>query len=328
MKIKALLTAAALSLLALGAAWVSYEDIRLPWQRKARFEKDFPGCVPGIASGDYASLELPTAFRNFYLAWGDKFPSAEVKAGGPRETLLVLTWEPYLKTEPKRSLLGEIAAGRHDKYMALMAAAIKGYGRPVMLRWGHEPNGDWYSWSGALNGKSHSGYIAAWRRMAGIMRRGGGPRLRLIFSVNGEDRPGEAWNRFENYYPGGEYADAVGLDVYNWGDSRDWSSWRRPGRLLKEPYARALAMAPDKPLFLAEVASCGSGGSKTLWLGRLLRRLESRYTAVKGFLWFDYDKECDWRLSSDGAARVLYGEAAAGGYFKADARRLYWFFGD
>lgn len=319
--------AAALAALGLAGYWFIYEDIGLPWRRLSRFEKEFPGCVPGLITDDYDSLKLATAYRHFYLAWGDKFPSAELaaSAGG---RILVLTWEPYLKAEPGRSLLGEIASGGHDAYMAAFAASLKKYGRPVMLRWGHEPNGDWYSWAGAANGKEPAIYKKAWRRMAGQVRAVAGQKVRLIFSVNGEDRPGEDWNRFENYYPGPEYADAVGLDIYNWGTARSWSSWTRPSRLLKEPYSRALAMAPDKPFFLAEVAACSAGGSKALWLRRLLYRLRTRYKAVKGFMWFDYNKECDWRLSSDAEAAAIYGQAAAGGYFKAEAGRLGWFFGE
>ncbi|HNW44311.1 MAG TPA: glycosyl hydrolase [Elusimicrobiales bacterium] len=327
MRAKPALAIAGLGALTLAAAWAAYEDVRLPWQQLSLFERKFPGCVTGISSPDYGALQLRSGFRHFYLAWGDKFPVSEMKRRNSAPAILALTWEPYLKTEEKRSLLGEIAGGRHDAYMRRLAAAIKGYGRPVMLSWGHEPNGDWYSWSGSANGRSPELYIKAWRRMAAVLRAGGGPKLRLVFTVNAEDKPAESWNRFENYYPGGAYADAVGLDVYNWGASREWSSWRRPGQLLKGPYARALALAPDKPLFLSEVASCNAGGSRALWLRRLLYQLEYRYTAVKGLVWFDYNKECDWRLSADETAGI-YEKAAADGYFKADAARLAWFFGD
>lgn len=323
-----ILAAAALVVSGLCWYWLVYENIRPPWQRLTRFEKEFPGCVSGVISADYPAQKLPTGFRHFYLAWGDNFPAAEIKKSSPDSAILVLTWEPYLKAEQRRSLLGDIDAGKYDAYMAAMAAAVKKYGRQVMLRWGHEPNGDWYAWSGALNGHEPEVYIKAWRRMAGIMRAGSGPKLKLVFSVNGEDKPDEEWNRFENYYPGPEYADAVGLDIYNWGDFREWSSWRRPHELLKGPYARALAMAPDKPLFLTEVAACTGGGVKSAWLTSLFYRLETRYTAVKGFMWFDYDKECDWRLSSDQASADIYGRKAAEGYFKADGGRLNWLFGD
>ncbi|HBB67393.1 MAG: hypothetical protein A2X28_07185 [Elusimicrobia bacterium GWA2_56_46] len=321
-----ILTAAAV--LGLSYYWLNYEDVRILWRPLARFEKEFPGCVAGIISGDYASLELPTGFAHFYLAWGDNFPSAEIAKANRGGAILALTWEPYLKTGREQSLLAGIGRGEYDAYIKAMAASIKKYGRPVMLRWGHEPNGDWYSWSGAKNGNSPEEYKKAWRRMAGLMRTGAGSKLKLIFSVNGEDKPRAGWNKFENYYPGPDYADAVGLDAYNWGESRWWSAWIAPGRLLKSPYRRALAMAPDKPLFLTETAACREGGSKAQWLSKLLRRLETRYTAVKGFMWFDYNKECDWRLSSDSAAAGIYGRAAAAGFFKADGGRLNWFFGD
>lgn len=322
------LALAAAAVLGLFCYWLNYEDVRMPWQPLTRFEKGFPGCVPGLITDDHASLALPTGFTHFYLAWGDRFPTAEIAKARRGGAILVLTWEPYLKAWRERSLLDAIGNGQYDAYMEAMAASLKKYGRPAMLRWGHEPNGDWYSWSGAKNGRSPEEYKKAWRRMAGIMRTGAGPKLKLVFSVNGEDKPRAGWNNFENYYPGPEYADAVGLDAYNWGKARGWSAWSRPGRLLKSPYRRALAMAPDKPLFLTEVAACGNGDAKARWLSRLLRRLETRYTAVKGFMWFDYNKECDWRLSSDGAAAGVYGRAAADGYFKADGERLNWFFGD
>jgi len=96
----------------------------------------------------------------------------------------------------------------------------------------------------------------------------------------------------------------------------------------EEAIHRALAMAPDKPLFLTEVASCPSGGSRAAWIRGLFRRLDTRYTAVKGLLWFDYRKECDWRISSDGAAAGVYLAAVAKkGRFTADPAALDWFFG-
>jgi len=159
------------------------------------------------------------------------------------------------------------------------------------------------------------------------MRAGAGPKVKLVFSMGAKEKPSGAESRFENYYPGPEYADAVGLDVYSLGPSLGWSSWRKPRSALKGPYSRALAMAPDKPMFLTGVATCQDGSSKAAWLTRLLRRLEVRYGAVKGFMWFDYNKECDWRLSSDGKASEIYRQAAADGYFKADPSRLNWFFG-
>ncbi|OGR44304.1 MAG: hypothetical protein A2X35_02440 [Elusimicrobia bacterium GWA2_61_42] len=318
--------------LALGLAaaavllWALREDLRLPWQRTYRFETEQPGCVAGIISENYGALGLPTGFISFYLAWGDGFPAAEIKAARAASSILALTWEPYLKSDPDRSLLGEIAAGGYDAYMRSMAAAIKAYRKPVLIRWGHEPNGDWYAWAGAKNSRDAGQYRLAWRRMAGIIRAEAGPKARLVFSVNGEDKPAEKWNRFENYYPGDEYTDAVGLDIYNWGDTQAWSAWSRPNLLLKDPYARALALAPDKPVFLTEVASCSSGGNKAEWVRRLFYRLQSRYTAVKGFMWFDYDKECDWRVSADPGAASVYSAGANSRHFTSDGAGLDWFF--
>lgn len=42
--------------------------------------------------------------------------------------------------------------------------------------------------------------------------------------------------RMEDYYPGNQYVDLVGVTLYNWGRSRDanWSIWKSPTTLLEE----------------------------------------------------------------------------------------------
>ncbi len=329
MKRNLISAAAVIIILVLAYYWLIYQDIRPPWQKLTRFEKEAPGCVAGISSGDYAPMKLPTGFRHFYLAWGESFQPRQMnKADLKRGDILVLSWEPYLKTEQEGVLLVDIAGGKYDGYMAAVAASLKKYGGPVMVRWGQDPNGDQYAWIGAKNGNSPETYKKAWRRMAGILRSGAGPRAKLIFSVNGEDKPPAVWNRLENYYPGAEYADAVGLDIYNRGNATELSKWRPPHRILRTSYRRAQELAPDKPVFITEVATSPDGVNKAVWTARFLNRLEARYRAVKGFIWFDYEKECDWRISSDPAAAAVYSDAAAEGYFKADGGRLNWFFGE
>lgn len=300
-------------------------DFRFPWEKKYYYEIKNSGCLMGIISEDYKSLSLPTGFKSFYLAWGDKFPYKEIK--DKKDFILYITWEPYLKKEPQKSILDRIASGYYDEYIKKMAISIKKYKKPVLLRWGHEPNGDWYSWSGFYNGKRTELYKKAWIRILDIIRKNGVDNVRLVFSVNGDDKPEESWNRFENYYPGDDYVDAVGLDIYNWGKTQNWSNWRSPVSAIKTPYARALKMAPFKPIFITEVGSCEKGGDKFEWFKSFLSKLQNRYTAVKGFMWFDYDKECDWRISGSNKLKKEYLDATKKEkYFSANPEILDWFF--
>ena len=42
--------------------------------------------------------------------------------------------------------VAKIAAGQYDGYLSAYAEAVRAYRHPVILSFGHEMNGSWYSW--------------------------------------------------------------------------------------------------------------------------------------------------------------------------------------
>ena len=42
--------------------------------------------------------------------------------------------------------IAAIASGQYDGYLSAYAEAVRAYRRPVILSFGHEMNGNWYSW--------------------------------------------------------------------------------------------------------------------------------------------------------------------------------------
>jgi hypothetical protein len=54
---------------------------------------------------------------------------------------------PLVQMDPDGVNLAAIASGRYDGYLSAYAEAIRAYRHPVILGFGHEMNGDWYSWS-------------------------------------------------------------------------------------------------------------------------------------------------------------------------------------
>jgi hypothetical protein len=52
---------------------------------------------------------------------------------------------PLVQIDPTRISLTAIAAGRYDSYLDAYARAVVAYRRPVILSFGHEMNGDWYT---------------------------------------------------------------------------------------------------------------------------------------------------------------------------------------
>jgi len=290
------------------------------FRKKTGMERTHPVCAIGVSEPYGTEQQDAAAIRNIFINWKTSFPKAEtgkIRASG---ALPMITWEPYLENIEQDSLLPDIAGGKYDAYIARFASEAGDI--PVFIRLGHEPNGDWYGWSGAKSGP-HT-YAKAFRHVRKIFLARNNHAAKFIFSVNSEDVPNEPWNEFENYYPGDDFVDVVGIDAYNWGDSGT-HRWRSPGKMLSRAYERIVKAFPSKPVFITETASCARGGDKESWITNLLTAIDRRFPAVKAVIWFNIRKECDWTLSSSGMRAKFYG-ACGSGRFDCTDKSLAWLF--
>jgi hypothetical protein len=65
------------------------------------------------------------------------------------------------------------------------------------------------------------------------------------------------------------------------------------------------AIAPGKPVSLAEIAAAQVGGNKAAWIAGMFREIQRR-PYVRSIVWFNVRKEADWRIeSSRGAERAF-----------------------
>jgi len=294
-------------------------------RRKTFFEKNYLKCLTGVATEDKNLFKRTFGIRSIYIKWGDAFPWKRAVKIAKRGSLLMLTWEPYLKREKEKSILPDIVSGKYDNLISKFAMSAKNFGKPILLRWAQEPNGDWYSWSGAYN--KDSLYIKAHRRIYEIFMQKNCHNVKFVFCVNYDDIPGKRWNKFENYYPGSDYVDVVAMDVYNWGDTRGWSKWTHFPKIIKKPYERMIKLAPDKPIILGEIASCYSGGDKARWMEEFMKNLKTKFTAVKAFVWFDWDKECNWKITDRQNVFDVYKKQVSGDFFSNNPKDFYEVFG-
>jgi endoglucanase len=230
----------------------------------------------------------------------------------------MITWMPYGDGDP----LDEYIAGTHDAAVIAEAQKAKALGVQILMRWGHEMNGNWYPWSAWNNGGADGGaaggaagaakYVAAYKHVHDLFVAQGATNVLWVWCINVADVPNAPYNHWSNYYPGDAYVDWVGLDAYNWGSSSSCCVWQSFSDLVVAPYQDYVG---KKPMMLPETASAEVGGDKAAWINDMHQALKTEYTAIQGVVWFDINKETDWRIASSPAALAAYKAMALDPYF-------------
>ncbi|MBP2456459.1 beta-mannanase [Clavibacter michiganensis] len=224
------------------------------------------------------------------------------------ETLL--TWEPWKAgagTNQPGFSNASIIAGDHDAYLRQWGSELAAWGGPVYLRYAHEMNGDWYPWADGVNGNAPGSYAAAWKHVHDVVVGAGATNVRWVWTPN---VPYTGSTALAGLYPGDAYVDVVGLDGYNWGTGITGHSWVQPADLFGPGLERLRGIAPGKPIIVAETASSEVGGSKAQWDQDLVAYLQAQ-PDVQAFVWFDVDKEADWRIGSSASSATALRDALA-----------------
>lgn len=274
----------------------------------------------GTPGGPMASAELdevgsltgeaPSVILS-YKDFNQAPPLAELDAARNRGAVTLLTWEPWAwggGIDQPAFALGRIAAGDFDPYLRQWGTALASWGHPVMLRFGHEMNGNWYPWAEGVNGNVAGDYAAAWRHVHDVVVGTGAANVTWVWNPN-VPYPGSA--ALDGLYPGAGYVDAVALDGYNWGTSTAGNSWTSPADLFSPGLSELRRMAAGKPILIAETSSAEQGGSKADWNGALISYLTAQ-PDITAVVWFNFNKETDWRInSSTSSASALAAALAA-----------------
>jgi len=281
----------------------------------------------GISKGNtnintHMKVDKNFGIINTFIAWEDDFPITFAKYIKEKNKILILTWEPYIKTNKQSNILPDIISGKYDALIRNMAKSFKTYNSPCFLRWGHEMNGNWYSWSG-----NPDQYIKAYERIYNIFKNENCDNVKFIFSINNFDVPHKKENKFELYYPGDKFVDIIGIDGYNWGKEKSKMKWKSASQIFSNSYHRIKHMAPDKPIFITETGTTSRGGDKIDWILDFLKTLKTKFKSVKAVIWFDINKESDWSLTKD---KVIFNSYLNyinnDKYFSKDSEKLYWIF--
>lgn len=210
---------------------------------------------------------------------------------------------PMLSWQPPAGDLAAVARGERDAYVRAYAAAIAQWGGRLLLRPAHEMNGEWIPWR-----SSPAAFTDAWNRLRGIFAAEGATNVDWVWSPHVIDRRAAD---FVPYFPGDDAVEWLALDGYNWGRSHRSTRWQSFDAIFGDSYRRITALAPDRPVMLAEIGCAEAGGDKAAWIrDALLDAVPNQYPAVRSVVWF-HDAppgHADWRVDSSPQALAAWRE--------------------
>ena len=193
---------------------------------------------------------------------------------------------PIYDATTQTNMVYEILEGKYDDYLHNYAAEVSQFGHPVLFRPFNEMNGDWCAYSAFWAARDCSTYVALYRYLYDIFEEEGANANTLwVWNPNEKSFPNYAWNFADNYYPGDEYVDVVGLTGYNTGNYYEGETWRSFNDIY-EPLYKHMAPQYRQPLIITEFACSSIGGNKPQWVDDMFDDLKMR-PRIKIAVWWD-----------------------------------------
>jgi mannan endo-1,4-beta-mannosidase len=241
--------------------------------------------APGSYAGQTA-FTTATGIRPglvlYYSGWLEPFQTRFAVTAARHHAI------PLVQIDPTDIRLAAIAAGRYDAYLRSYASAVKAFGSQVILSFGHEMNGVWYSW-----GYRHvppAVFVAAWRHIVTVFRQQGANKVTWLWTVNVIHRRGGIPSP-ARWWPGNSYVNWVGIDGYYYKPS--WKFASLFGPTIKE--VRRLTL---DPILISETAAAPAADQPAK-IADLIAGI--RAYGLVGFVWFNANKKRHWSLSSPAA---------------------------
>ncbi|MCA5923786.1 glycoside hydrolase family 26 protein [Curtobacterium oceanosedimentum] len=281
------------------------------------------GCAAHTTSTDHDAARVGTSSAHIALGmyYGDRSLAATNKALGttPAIHLTYFDWasdwsaDPVLAADARRgqtSLVNwepfdvdfhDIVAGEYDDVITEQAEGAAALTNPVLLDFAAEMNEE-EGWGG----HDPELYIAAWRHVHDIFAEKAAGKVQWVWAPNNTDSEG-APTAIE-YYPGSHYVDWTGIDGYNWGTSDDDFDWQSFTSVFRDTYRVLHELG--KPIIIGETASDEVGGDKAKWIRDIIPTLETTFPDIEAVVWFDVEKERDWRIRSSSRAFAAFRQLA------------------
>jgi mannan endo-1,4-beta-mannosidase len=255
-------------------------------------EPDAPGSYTGVNEFARAVGKQPNLV-SYYSPWPKPFQVGYANLAAKHGALTLI------QMDPTNVSLATIANGRYDLYLRTFATAVKLFRARIVLSFGHEMNGDWYSW-----GYQHTPprvFVAAWRHIVNVFRSAGAENVTWLWTVNVvvKDLPIHIPDPAP-WWPGRSYVDWVGIDGYYYLPHSSFAQ-------IFGPTIVAVRALTRDPILIAETGAAMAAGQPAkindLFLG-------IHAYGLLGFLWFDENVQGRaWRINSSQAFAMFRRDA-------------------
>ncbi len=238
--------------------------------------------------------------HNFYT-WDEAFPTEHERWDLKGGRIPMISWNGRGVTTRA------IAAGQYDALIKQRARATAALGERVLIRWFWEMDGKKKAeWAG-----TPEEYIAAWQHIVSTFRAEGADKVRWVWCPNASAfNDGEA----QTFYPGDDFVDWTCADGYNWAPGRAGDEYESFTDIFGGFYG--WATLHNKPIMVGEFGvQERNPGEKAQWITTTREVIKTDFPLLRAIVYFDADKDYDWRLTTSDSALEAFRQIAHDPWF-------------
>ena len=251
--------------------------------------KSYAG-VPAFTAATGAKPDVVMFYSGWYVPFPVQFANTVAANGAV----------PLVQMDPDRINIAAIASGHYDGNLSAFAEAVRSYRDPVILSFGHEMNGTWYSWG--YQHTSPAAFVAAWQHIVKLFRALGATNVTWLWTVNiiDDTQDGRIPSPAQ-WWPGSKYVNWVGIDGYYLKPSWEFAP-------LFGPTIAAVRAVTADPILIAETGAVPAAGQPAK-IANLFAGINAY--GLLGFVWFDNTNSVNQDFSiSSAAALAAFGKGA------------------
>jgi mannan endo-1,4-beta-mannosidase len=266
------------------------------------YTKGLPASYGPVTEFANATAAKPDVVM-YYSGWYVPFPTGFAKTVATHGAV------PLVQMDPDGINIARIASGHYDGYLSSYAEAVRAYGLPVIVSFGHEMNGNWSDWG--YRHASPAAFVAAWQHIVNLFRALDARNVTWLWTVNiiNDSRSGKVDNRLRQWWPGNSYVTWVGIDGYYLEPSWQFAP-------LFGPTITAVRALTSAPILIAETGAVTTAGQPA--------KISDLFAGVRsygllGFVWFNSTNTIQQDFAINSPAAIAAFRKGATAYHRPDS---------